>query len=65
MVYLPNGKFTSKIESTIMGTDACFVLIAKEIKLDGKANMSIDLSRHQVAAGSLPAAFSRSVVLLS
>jgi Flp pilus assembly protein TadG len=64
VVYLPNGKFTSRIEANIMGTDACFVLIAKEIKLDGGAKMSIDLSGTG-CRGSLPAAFSRSVVLLA
>lgn len=64
VVYLPNGRFTSLIESNIMGTDACFVLIAKEIKLDNQAVMSIDLSGTG-CRGSLPAAFSRSVVLLS
>jgi Flp pilus assembly protein TadG len=63
VVYLPDGKFTSLIESNIMGTDACFVLIAKQIKLDNKATMSIDLSGTG-CRGSLPAAFSRSVVLL-
>lgn len=63
VVYLPDGKFTSKLEANITGTDACFVLIAKEIKLDGKAKMSIDLSGTG-CRGSLPAAFSRSVVLL-
>ncbi|MEM9442856.1 MAG: pilus assembly protein TadG-related protein [Pseudomonadota bacterium] len=63
VVYLPDGKFTSKIEANITGTDACFVLIAKEIKLDGNARMSIDLSSTG-CRGSLPTAFSRSVVLL-
>ena len=64
VVYLPDGKFTSKLEANITGTDACFVLIAKEIKIDGKAKMSIDLSGTG-CRGSLPAAFSRSVVLLA
>ncbi len=64
VVYLPNGRFTSFINSNITGTAACFVLIVKEIKLDGKAEMSIDLSA-SACRNSLPSAFSRSVVLLS
>ena len=63
VVYLPDGKFTSKIEANITGTDACFVLIAKEVKIDGKAKMSIDLSS-TACKGSLPSAFSRTVALL-
>lgn len=64
VVYLPKGKFTSEIEANITGTDACFVLIANEIKIDGKANMSIDLSS-KACKNSLPSAFSRSIVLLN
>ena len=64
VVYLPEGRFTSFINSNITGTAACFVLIVKEIKLDGKAEMSIDLSS-SACRSSLPNAFSRSVVLLS
>lgn len=64
VVYLPDGRFTSKISSHITGTSACFVLIAKEIKLEGEAEMSIDLSS-SACRNSLPSAFSRSVVLLS
>ncbi len=64
VVYLPNGRFTSKIEANILGTEACFVLIAKEIKLEDKAKMSIDLSGTGCRE-SLPTAFSRTVVLLS
>jgi len=64
VVYLPDGRFTSEIVSNITGTDACFILIAKEIRLKGKAKMSIDLSGTG-CRGSLPAAFNRKVVLLS
>ena len=63
VIYLPDGKFTSKIEANITGTDACFVLIANQIKLDGNSKMEIDLtgtSCRQI----LPTAFSRSVALL-
>ena len=63
VVYLPDGKFTSKLEANIVGTDACFVLIADEIKVDGRANMKIDLSS-TACRNSLPTAFSRSVALL-
>jgi hypothetical protein len=63
VLYLPDGKFKSKIESNILGTEACFVLIASEIALDNKAKMSIDLS-NSACQKSLPTAFSRSVVLL-
>lgn len=63
VVYLPSGKFTSKIEANITGTDACFVLIANKIKIDGKAKMNIDLSS-TACRQSLPSAFSRSVGLL-
>ena len=64
VVYLPDGRFKSLISSNITGTEACFVLIVKEIKLEGKAQMSIDLSS-SACRNSLPSAFSRSVVLLS
>lgn len=63
VIYLPDGKFTSKIQANITGTDACFVLIANQIKLEGKSRMTIDLtgtSCRQI----LPTAFSRSVALL-
>ena len=63
VIYLPDGKFTSKIEANITGTDACFVLIANQIKMDGNSKMEIDLtgtSCRQI----LPTAFSRSVALL-
>ena len=63
VVYLPDGKFTSEIEANITGTDACFVLIAKEVKIAGKAKMSIDLSS-TACKNSLPSAFSRTVALL-
>ncbi len=63
VIYMPHGKFTSKIEANITGTDACFVLIANQIKLDGKADMSIDLTS-TACRQMLPAAFSRSVALL-
>ncbi len=63
VVYLPDGRFTSFISANITGTEACFVLIAKEMKLEGKAEMSIDLS-NSACRNSLPNAFSRSVVLL-
>ncbi|MGI9433492.1 MAG: hypothetical protein ACR2Q4_01470, partial [Geminicoccaceae bacterium] len=62
VVYLPDGKFTSKIEADITGTDACFVLIANEIKIDCKAKMSIVLSG-TACRQSLPSAFSRSIAL--
>lgn len=62
VVYLPDGKFTSKLEANITGTDACFVLIAGEVKIDGRANMLIDLSGTS-CRNSLPTAFSRSVAL--
>lgn len=64
VIYLPSDKFTTKLDINITGTDSCFVVISKEIKLDGKAKMVIDLN----SAGcrnSLPAAFTRSVVLLA
>ena len=64
VVYLPEGRFTSFISSNITGSEACFVLIVKELKLDGNADMSIDLSS-TACRQSLPNAFSRSVVLLS
>ena len=64
VVYLPNGSFTSKIEANILGTEACFVLIAKEIKLEGEAKMAIDLSGTGCSE-SLPTALSRTVILLS
>ncbi len=63
VVYLPDGKFTSKIEANIIGTDACFVLIANQIKLEGKSKMTIDLSSTGCRQ-SLPTAFSRSIALL-
>lgn len=63
VIYLPDGKFTSKIEANITGTDACFVLVANQIKLDGKARMSIDLSS-TACRKMLPTAFSRSIALL-
>lgn len=63
VVYLPHGKFTSLIEANITGTDACFVLIANHIKLDGRAEMSIDLTGTGCRQ-SLPTAFSRAVALL-
>ncbi|MDH3663535.1 MAG: pilus assembly protein TadG-related protein [Alphaproteobacteria bacterium] len=64
VVYLPEGRFTSFISSNITGSEACFVLIVKELKLNGKADMSIDLSS-TACRQSLPNAFSRSIVLLS
>ena len=64
VVYLPHGRFKSLISSNITGTEACFVLIVKELKLEGDAKMSIDLSS-SACRNSLPSAFSRSVVLLS
>ena len=63
VVYLPYSKFTSKIEASITGTDACFVLIANQIKLDGESKLSIDLTGTGCRQ-SLPASFSRSVALL-
>jgi hypothetical protein len=63
VVYLPHGKFTSMIEANLTGTDACFVLIASEIKIDGDANLSIDLTGSGCRK-SLPTSFSRSVALL-
>lgn len=63
VVYLPDGRFTSLINSKVTGTEACFVLIVKELKLEGEAEMSIDLSS-TACRQSLPNAFSRSVVLL-
>lgn len=63
VVYLPDGRFKSLIASNITGTEACFVLIVKEAKLEGKAQMSIDLSS-SACRNTLPSAFSRSVVLL-
>jgi len=63
VVYLPDGKFTSKVEANITGTDACFVLIAAEIKIDGNAKMLIDLSS-TACRSTLPTAFSRSIALL-
>jgi hypothetical protein len=52
------------IEANLTGTDACFVLIANQIKLDGRARISIDLSS-TACRKSLPTAFSRSVALLA
>lgn len=64
VIYLPDGKFTSEIAANITGTDACFVLIANQIKLGGKARMSIDLTS-TACRRTLPTAFSRSVALLA
>lgn len=63
VVYLPDGKFTSMLESNITATEACFVLLASEIVLSGKAKMSIDLSEDS-CRDSLPAALSGRVALL-
>lgn len=63
VVYLPDGRFKSQIESNITATEACFVLLASEIELSGKAIMSIDLSG-EACRDSLPAALSGRVVLL-
>jgi hypothetical protein len=62
VVYLPDGKFTSEVEANITGTDACFVLIADEVKITGRAKMTIDLSSTS-CRNSLPTAFSRTVAL--
>ncbi len=64
VIYLPRDRFTTKLNINITGTDACFVVIAEEIKVDGKARMLIDLSGSG-CRGNLPAAFNRKVVLLS
>ncbi len=70
VVYLPDGRLTSLIESNLFGMDACFVLIASEIKLDSKkkqdikAKMAIDLTS-TACRKALPTAFSRAVALLA
>jgi Flp pilus assembly protein TadG len=64
VIYLPRDRFTTKLNINITGTDACFVVIAEEIKVDGEARMLIDLSGSG-CRGNLPAAFNRKVVLLS
>lgn len=63
VVYLPEGRFKSQIESSITATEACFVLLASEIVFSGKAKMSIDLSG-EACRESLPAALSGRVALL-
>ena len=63
VVYLPEGRFKSQIESNITATEACFVLLASEIVLSGKANMSIDLTG-AACRESLPAALSGRIALL-
>ena len=64
VIYLPRDRFTTKLDINITGTEACFVVIAEEIKVDGKARMLIDLSGSG-CRGSLPPAFNRKVVLLA
>ncbi|MGI9421073.1 MAG: TadG family pilus assembly protein [Geminicoccaceae bacterium] len=63
VVYLPEGRFKSQIESNITATEACFVLLASEIVISGKAKMSIDLTG-EACRESLPAALSGRVALL-
>ena len=63
VVYFPRDRFTTKLDINITGTDACFVVIAEEIKVDGEARMLVDLSSASCRS-SLPDAFSRTVVLL-
>lgn len=64
VVYLPDGKFTSLIAANITGTNACFVLIANQIKMEGKSRISIDLTGTGCRQ-TLPTSFSRSVALLA
>lgn len=63
VVYLPKGRFESLITSQITATEACFVLIASEIVLRGKARMSIDLTS-EACLDSLPASLSGRIALL-